>query len=104
MEKLSQTDVAVATRIKTPRVPKYNVIMHNDDETTFEFVIAALIEIFDKDQVTATALAYEIHNVGSAAVGCYSREVAESKVSETTERARARGFPLVCTVEGAGDD
>jgi ATP-dependent Clp protease adaptor protein ClpS len=104
MEKLNQTDVVVATRIKTPKVPKYNVVMHNDDETTFEFVIATLIDIFDKDEVTATALAYEIHNIGSATVGSYSREVAESKVNETTERARAKGFPLVCTVEGSDND
>ncbi len=99
MEKERQTDVAVATKIKSPKVPRFNVIMYNDDVTTFDFVIQALMDIFDKDQATAQTLAYAVHSQGSAVVGQYSKEVAETKVAEVTEQARAQGYPLVCTVE-----
>ncbi len=99
MEQEKQTEVVVATKIKVPKVPKFHVVMYNDDVTTFAFVISVLIDIFEKDENTAISLAYGIHNNGSAVVGLYSKEVAETKVSETVERARAAGFPLVCTVE-----
>ena len=101
---VNQTDVAVATKIKTPKVPKYAVVMYNDDVTTFDFVIGVLMEIFDKDQPTAAALADLIHHTGSAEVGRYSREVAEVKVEETVSKARQNGYPLMCKVEGIGDD
>lgn len=91
--------VAVATRVKVPRAPRFNVVMYNDDVTTFEFVIRVLVQVFDKDEATARSLADKIDQEGSAIIGSYSRELAETYVEETTERARSEGFPLVCEIQ-----
>ena len=32
-------------------------------------------------------------------IGIYTPEIAETKVTQVTDRARARGFPLKCTAE-----
>ena len=43
-----QTATNVVTKIKIPKIPKYQVVMINDDVTTMEFVVRILIEIFEK--------------------------------------------------------
>ena len=46
----------------------YNVILHNDDYTTQEFVIEILVEIFHKTFSDAESLMLEVHNAGAAIV------------------------------------
>ena len=45
--------------VKEPR--QYNVVMHNDDFTTMEFVVEILVDIFHKDDVTAQAIMLNVH-------------------------------------------
>ncbi len=94
----SDSSVSVITRVKVPTIAKYSVIMFNDDVTTFDFVIRILMEIFEKDEVTATTLAYKIDQEGSCIIGSYTREIAETYVEETIQQARSEGFPLVCEI------
>ncbi len=84
-------------------IPKmYKVILHNDDKTTFDFVILVLMDIFHKnldDAITVTKL---IHEQGQGIAGApYTREVAEEKTLETISFSRANGFPLTATFEEA---
>jgi len=88
------SSTTVRTKIRVPQVPKFNVVMYNDDVTTFEFVIDVLISIFDKDEFTAHELTNKIDREGSCIVGRYSKEIAETRVEQTIERARKEGFPL----------
>ena len=77
---------------KEPR--KFNVIILNDDFTTFEFVIMVMMTVFGKTQTEASNIAETTHIHQKATVGSYTLDIAKSKVAKATSMARAEGFPL----------
>lgn len=79
----------------------YNVIMHNDDITTMDFVVFVLMRVFRKSEEVAETIMLKIHNEGSAVVGTYSRDIAQSKANYTMNIAKANNFPLQLTIEEA---
>lgn len=83
------------TDLREPR--QYKVILHNDDFTTFDFVVKVLTLIFFKTETEAQLLAETVHKSGQATVGIYSLDVAASKVRKATRMARQEGFPLRLT-------
>ena len=80
------------TAPKEPR--KYNVIILNDDFTTFEFVIMVAMTVFGKTEAEACNIAETTHVHQKATVGSYTLDIAKSKVAKATAMARAEGFPL----------
>ncbi len=91
-------DLETTTKVQLPG--QYMVIMHNDDKTTFDFVIFILSSVFNKTQEEAADIAADIHEKGKGvAGGPYSREVAEEKIEDTVQTARHYGFPLQVTLE-----
>jgi ATP-dependent Clp protease adaptor protein ClpS len=93
----SKESVAFGLDISKPR--KYKVLMHNDDYTSMDFVIEALMKVFHKTEVGAVAVMQHIHNQGIGVCGIYIKEIAETKVTQATEMARASKFPLKVTME-----
>lgn len=87
----------VVRKFKEPK--KYKVVVLNDNYTPMEFVIAMFISIFRKDQIDALSLTMKIHNEGRAIAGIFPHEIAEQKVSDATQMARANGHPLVLKAE-----
>lgn len=83
--------------IKKPRM--FRVIFHNDDVTPIAFVIAVLIEFFSKPVDDAKRLTDEVHKTGSAVVGVYTKEIAETRVARTLDKAEGHDFPLKITIE-----
>jgi len=77
---------------KEPR--KYNVLILNDDFTTFEFVIMVVMTVFGKTQAEACNIAETTHIHQKATIGSYTLDIARSKVAKATSMARAEGFPL----------
>ncbi len=77
----------------------YQVILHNDDYTTMDFVVAILVEIFRKSIEDAERIMLTVHKHQKAVVGVYTYEIAEIKVERTMKRARDAGYPLLCTFE-----
>ena len=94
-------DTAVLTRpkSKTERPPMYKVILVNDDYTPMEFVVYILERFFSMPSENAVHLMLKVHQTGSAVVGVFAREIAETKVKQVTEFARANEHPLLCTME-----
>lgn len=95
----SATKERTKARIKEPK--QFNVIMHNDDFTTMEFVVNVLIDIFHKDEVTAEAIMLGVHNNGKAIVGKYPYDIAVTRVNKALNRAKEQGFPFRMTIEEA---
>lgn len=84
-------------KLQEPR--KYNVILHNDDFTTMEFVVQILTNIFFRSEAEAQALMLKVHKEGQAVAGTYSLDIAQSKANKATSLAKQEGFPLRLTVE-----
>jgi ATP-dependent Clp protease adaptor protein ClpS len=101
MENNMTTDVKLDEKIKINiQEPKlWKVIFLNDDHTPMEFVIGVLTEIFKHSQETAKEITMLIHTEGSGIAGVYSFEIAEVKAVESTNLARANGFPLQIKLE-----
>lgn len=81
-----------AIRVKEPR--RYKVIMDNDDFTPMDFVVEILIGIFHKPEAQAVELMYCVHEKGSATVGTYPLDIANTKVQQATTLARQSGYPF----------
>ena len=84
------------TELKEPK--RYKVIMHNDDVTTFEFVIKVLVQVFRKTVAEAENTALFIHEKGAAVLGVFSYDMALTKKDKATGMARKEGFPLQLSV------
>ena len=85
------------TNLKEPS--RFNVILHNDDFTTMEFVILILTTIFGKSEVEANEIMMQVHKEGKGIAGVYSYDIAQSKTNKASKKARECGFPLRLTVE-----
>ncbi len=95
-EIVEQVDTDI--EVKVPGM--FKVLLHNDDTTTFDFVIEVLITIFHRSIDDAISVTESIHVEGQGIAGSpYTQEVAEEKALETIRFARANGFPLVATFE-----
>lgn len=90
-----------ATRISLDEPKKYHVILHNDDFTTMDFVVKLLTTVFHKSNAEAEDIMLAVHHKGSAIVGTYSYDIAQSRMTMATDMARKAGFPLRITVEQA---
>jgi ATP-dependent Clp protease adaptor protein ClpS len=77
----------------------YKVILHNDDYSTFEFVIEVLMEVFNKNKDEAINLTFKVDKEGYAVVGVYPKDIAETKVSLVKFMAKEAGYPLLATME-----
>jgi ATP-dependent Clp protease adaptor protein ClpS len=68
------------TRTRSPRM--FRVVLHNDDYTTMEFVVAILERCFLRSRGDAVRIMLQVHHQGAGIAGVYPREVAETKVAE----------------------
>ena len=91
--------VALDTRPKTTRPPLYKVMILNDDYTPMEFVIMVLEKFFGLTHQESFELMLTVHKKGLAVVGVYSREIAETKVSQVSDMSQRHEHPLQCTME-----
>ena len=98
-ENESDIGVALDTRPKTQRPPLYKVMILNDDYTPMEFVILILERFFGLTHQESFELMLTVHKKGLAVVGVYSREIAETKVTQVSEMAQRHEHPLQCTME-----
>ena len=87
----------VKERTKVPK--RWKVLMHNDDFTPMEFVVAVLEQVFHRSPAESSRIMLTVHKEGVGIAGVYSREIAETKVAKTTRAARERNYPLLVTTE-----
>ena len=99
MTTLTELDTIVMTRLSEPGV--WNVILHNDNTTSMEFVVLVLMQIFHKSYDESAALMIEIHEQGQGVAGTYPYELAHAKQEDVIYSARGHGYPLRCEIEQA---
>ena len=64
---------------RTKRQPPYNVVLLNDDDHTFEYVITMLQQLFGYPREKGQQMANEVHHSGRCIVLTTTREHAELK-------------------------
>lgn len=86
-------------RPETARPPMYQVLLLNDDYTPMDFVVHVLQSFFGFAYERAHEVMLHVHLRGRGVCGLYTREVAETKVTQVNEFSRANHHPLLCTME-----
>lgn len=77
------------------RMPKYRVILHNDDVHTFVEVIRWIVITVQLPMDEAIQITYKIHYEGAATVIIVVKELAEHYMSVF------QGYGMGCTIEPA---
>ena len=93
------SDVLTETETKLEKPKLFKVVLHNDDFTTMEFVVFVLEYVFMRSEIEAFAIMLKVHNEGAGIAGVYPYEIASMKSEKAMNLARAREYPLLCTVE-----
>jgi len=96
-------------RTQTRRQPPYHVVILNDEEHTFDYVIELLTKLFAHPLATAEELTLRIHQTGRAIVLTTHREKAELKREQVLAygpdpRMSISKGPLGCYIEPAPSD
>jgi ATP-dependent Clp protease adaptor protein ClpS len=98
-----------ATETRTKRLPPFNVVVLNDEEHTFDYVIELLTKLFGHPLTAATELTWRIHRSGRAVVYTTHKEKAELKRDQVLAygpdpRMDISKGPLGCYIEPAPVD
>ena len=89
----------IEERPKLKEPMKYNVVIMNDDFTPMEFVVEVLETFFYMGREAATQIMLAVHTQGKGVCGVYSKDVAETKVSQVNEFSRMSEHPLLSQIE-----
>lgn len=84
---------------KLKKPPMYKVILLNDDFTPMEFVVHVLEAIFGHNRESATRIMLNVHKSGKGVCGIYTKDVAETKVTQVNSYSRENKHPLLCDME-----
>jgi ATP-dependent Clp protease adaptor protein ClpS len=87
------------TALKPPRL--FQVVLMNDDFTPMEFVVAVLNKFFNMELAKATQIMWQVHTRGRGVCGIYTRDIAETKVSQVNQYSKEHAHPLLCVLEVA---
>ncbi|MCK5284943.1 MAG: ATP-dependent Clp protease adapter ClpS [Alphaproteobacteria bacterium] len=98
-EKKHETGTMLKPRPKIKKPSMYKVLLLNDDYTPMEFVIHVVEKFFSKNRSEATDVMLHVHRRGIGICGVFTYEIAETKVVQVTDFARANEQPLQCTME-----
>lgn len=94
-----QTGVKERTRTRLREPKQYNVIFHNDDFTTMEFVVMVLAVVFHKSEADAERIMLDVHRHGQGVAGIYTYDIAVTKAQKATQMARNEDFPLRISIQ-----
>ena len=96
-----KTDTTTTTKL----MPHYNVIVYNDDEHSFPFVVEIFNKVLRYDIDKCTRLAWDVHRNGRSIVWTGTLEVAELKKEQLANCGKDPygdlkiDAPLVVTIE-----
>ena len=94
----AEPEASTRQHSKPKRQPRYNVILWNDDDHTYDYVIRMMQELFGHDKNRADQIAYTVDRQGRAVCGTTHKEHAELKREQIIAFGRD---PLVPQSKGA---
>jgi ATP-dependent Clp protease adaptor protein ClpS len=101
-EELHERGLALETaKPEVTKPPLYAVMVLNDDFTPMDFVVEVLEFFFAMNREKATQIMLHVHTRGRGVCGVFTRDVAESKVTQVNEFSRSHQHPLLCVMEKA---
>jgi ATP-dependent Clp protease adaptor protein ClpS len=89
-----ERELATIDRPKVERPKLYEVLLHNDDYTTQEFVVYVLMKYFQHDALAAHKIMLHVHTRGIGVAGIYPFDIAETKAHQVVQLAREHEMPL----------
>lgn len=84
MSTKTNESVAVEEKIEVQEPGKYNVLVHDNDITSYEEVIYIVSKAFEMTEQAAFAVARKVDSEGKGVCGTFSKEVAEVKIMATS--------------------
>ncbi|NOX43711.1 MAG: ATP-dependent Clp protease adapter ClpS [Gammaproteobacteria bacterium] len=102
--KLPDNDEGLVVQEAKPAIKRpslYKVILMNDDYTPMEFVVHILEQFFSMNREKATQIMLHVHMQGNGLCGIFTKEIAETKVSQVNDYSRENMHPLLCSMESA---
>lgn len=88
-----------STQSKLSKPPMYKVIILNDDYTPMEFVVHVLEALFAHNRENATRIMLSVHKSGKGVCGIFTRDIAETRVTQVNSYSRENKHPLLCDME-----
>src|SRR5437588_22333 len=91
---------------KVKKQPPYHVVLHNDNDHSFEYVIGMLQQLFGHPPEKGYEMAWEVHTKGRVIVDTTSKERAELKRDQIHAFGPDKGIPrckgsMTATIEPA---
>jgi len=97
-ESVVEKDLKTIEKPKLKRPDRHEVLLHNDDYTTQEFVVHVLVRFFHHGSARAQEIMMHVHSRGIGVAGTYTYDVAETKATQTVRYARENEMPLQCSI------
>ena len=94
---IDKVDTDSEEKVDKPKM--YNVVMHNDDFTPHIIPVMVLTQVFKKTQAQAVEIMLHVHNNGIGICGVYSKDIAETKQTQSMDMAKEMQCALLLTVE-----
>ncbi|HFE65912.1 MAG TPA: ATP-dependent Clp protease adaptor ClpS [Chloroflexi bacterium] len=94
-----ELDAALDEETEEAEEPQARVIIHNDDVTPMDFVVAILQRIFQLDPLQAEHVMFVAHFRGMAYVCTLPLGEAKKRVGKAHFAAQLEGYPLHFTIE-----
>lgn len=80
------------------------LVIHNDDQTPWEFVVDLVRSVFDRSEAEAETFAATVTQQGKAECGSYPFAVAKAMLDTAQQRIKAAGHPLRITAIPGGTE
>jgi len=76
----TESDIVTKTDEEIKEPSTFNVVIHNNDLTSYEEVIIILTQAFELSHANALQVAHTVNSEGKGLCGNYSKEIAETKI------------------------
>ncbi len=93
MTRLPSTIPEKLTHLHTAHIPRYKVLLHNDDKNSMDHVVLVLMQVFKFAKEECERIMLEAHHNGVALCIVEPLEQAE------LHRDQLRSFSLIATIE-----